>query len=120
MTRDTVCPDDNEGADEVAVRDEWAVTCRDLAGRRRALSVFVSADRVVLVAPPGEAAVLTSLDVGRLRAVLRDAVMQAGDTDPGEAATEPTTDRFTVLEADSPEATPPADAPDDTPGDDRP
>lgn len=119
MPRDTVCPDDNEGADEVAVRDEWAVTCRDLAGRRRALSVFVSADRVVLVAPPGEAAVLTSLDVGRLRAVLRDAVMQAGDTS-GDATAEPATDRFTVLEADPPEAAPPADGPDDAAGDDRP
>ncbi len=99
------------------MRDEWAVTCRDLAGRRRALSVFVSADRVVLVAPPGEAAVLTSLDVGRLRAVLRDAVMQAGDTDSGDAA-EPATDHFAVLEADPP-AGPPADASDDAAGDDR-
>ncbi len=31
----------------------------------------------MLVAPPGEAAVLNSLDVGRLRAALRDAVMLA-------------------------------------------
>ncbi len=70
------------------MRDEWAVSCRDLAGRRRALSVFVSADRVVLIAPPGEAAVLSTLDVGRLRAALRDAVIQVGDApdlpdDPG-------------------------------------
>ncbi|WP_197320193.1 hypothetical protein [Saccharomonospora sp. NB11] len=60
-------------------RDEWAVPCRDLAGRRRELMVFVNAGRVVLVAPPGEAAVLNSLDVGRLRAALRDAVMLADD-----------------------------------------
>ncbi|EID52902.1 hypothetical protein AB8O38_18610 [Saccharomonospora xinjiangensis] len=60
-------------------RDEWAVPCRDLAGRRRELTVFVNAGRVVLVAPPGEAAVLTSLDVGRLRGALREAVMQADD-----------------------------------------
>lgn len=102
------------------MRDEWAVTCRDLAGRRRALSVFVSADRVVLIAPPGEAAVLTSLDVGRLRAVLRDAVMQVGDGEPEDLPAEPVTDRFTVLEADHPpEATAPTEEP-DPPGDDRP
>lgn len=63
----------------MGVRDEWAVPCRDLAGRRRDLTVFVSAGRVVLIAPPGEAAVLTSLDVGRLRSVLRDAVIQVDE-----------------------------------------
>jgi len=41
--------------------------------------VFVNAGRVVLVAPSGEAAVLTSLDVGRLRAALREAVIQVDD-----------------------------------------
>ncbi|MEC3973682.1 hypothetical protein [Amycolatopsis sp. H20-H5] len=56
-------------------RDEWSVSCRDLAGRRRDLTVFVNSDKVVLVAPPGEAAVLGPLDVGRLRAALRDAVV---------------------------------------------
>ncbi|MFF5987711.1 hypothetical protein [Prauserella flavalba] len=60
----------------MAVRDEWAISCRDLAGRKRELTVFVSSERVVLVAPPGEAAVLAPLDVGRLRAALRDAVVQ--------------------------------------------
>ncbi|WP_199435537.1 hypothetical protein [Qaidamihabitans albus] len=68
----------------MAVRDEWAISCRDIAGRRREVTVFVSSDRVVLVAPPGEAAVLAPLDVGRLRAALRDAVVrvaQAGGED---------------------------------------
>nr|WP_019806554.1 hypothetical protein [Saccharomonospora halophila] len=101
------------------MRDEWAVTCRDLAGRRRALSVFVSADRVVLVAPPGEAAVLTSLDVGRLRAVLRDAVMRVGEDQPEDPPGEAATDRFTVREADPTEAPGVGDEP-DPPGDDRP
>jgi hypothetical protein len=32
---------------------------------------------VVLVAPPGETAILSPLDVGRLRAALRDAVVDA-------------------------------------------
>ncbi|RZQ59714.1 hypothetical protein [Amycolatopsis suaedae] len=65
----------------MAARDEWSVSCRDLAGRKRDLTIFTSNDRVVLVAPPGEAAVLGPLDVGRLRAALRDAVVavaQAG------------------------------------------
>jgi hypothetical protein len=59
---------------------EWSITCRDLAGRRRDLTVFVRQGRVVLVAPPGETAVLNPLDVGRLRAVLRDAVLDASQT----------------------------------------
>jgi hypothetical protein len=59
----------------VPTRDEWSISCRDLAGRRRDVTVFVSSDKVVLVVPPGEAAVLAPLDVGRLRAALRDAVV---------------------------------------------
>ncbi|WP_033295299.1 hypothetical protein [Amycolatopsis jejuensis] len=64
------------GQDDSAVRNEWAIGCRDLAGRRRDVTVFVSSDdKVVVVAPPGEAAVLGPLEVGRLRAALRDAVV---------------------------------------------
>ncbi|GAA3583944.1 hypothetical protein GCM10022222_80820 [Amycolatopsis ultiminotia] len=60
----------------MAGQDEWSVGCRDLAGRRRDLTVFVSSeDKIVIVAPPGEAAVLGPLEVGRLRAALRDAVV---------------------------------------------
>lgn len=54
---------------------EWTIACRDLAGRRRTVQVLVSEGKVVLVAPPGETAVLAPLDVGRLRAALRDAVV---------------------------------------------
>lgn len=72
----------------MVVRDEWAVSCRDLAGRRREVTVMVSSERVVLIAPPGEAAVLTPLDVGRLRAALRDAVVRVGATPMGEDNTE--------------------------------
>ena len=60
-------------------RGEWSIGCRDLAGRRRDVTVFVNNDKVVLVAPPGEAAVLGPLDVGRLRAALRDAVVATAD-----------------------------------------
>jgi len=56
---------------------EWSVSCRDLAGRKREVTVFVRAGRVVLVSPPGETAIFTPLDVGRLRAALRDAVVDA-------------------------------------------
>ncbi|WP_436494811.1 hypothetical protein [Actinokineospora sp. HUAS TT18] len=56
---------------------EWTVSCRDIAGRRRDVTVFVRQGRVVLVAPPGETAILSPLDVGRLRAALRDAVVDA-------------------------------------------
>lgn len=62
----------------VAARDEWSISCRDLAGKRRQLTVIASGGRVLLVAPPGEAAVLEPLDVGRLRATLRDAVVEVG------------------------------------------
>ncbi|WP_414638829.1 hypothetical protein [Actinophytocola sp.] len=62
---------------DVTSHKEWAIVCRDVAGRRRDLTVFVRQGRVVLVAPPGETAVLTPLDVGRLRAALRDAVVDA-------------------------------------------
>ncbi|WP_204456255.1 hypothetical protein [Actinokineospora baliensis] len=56
---------------------EWSVSCRDIAGRRRDVTVFVRGGRVVLVAPPGETAIFSPLDIGRLRAALRDAVVDA-------------------------------------------
>lgn len=58
-------------------QDEWSVSCQDLAGRKRDLTVSISQGRVVVVAPPGEAAVLAPLEVGRLRGALRDAVVAA-------------------------------------------
>lgn len=61
----------------MSVNREWTVSCRDIAGRRRDMQIFVRQGRVVVVAPPGETAVLSPLDVGRLRAALRDAVMDA-------------------------------------------
>jgi hypothetical protein len=59
------------------VNKEWSVSCRDIAGRRREVTIFVRQGRVMLVAPPGETAILSPLDVGRLRAALRDAVVDA-------------------------------------------
>jgi hypothetical protein len=68
----------------VAARDEWSISCRDLAGRRTDVTVFVSSDKVVIVVPPGEAAVLGPLDVGRLRAALRDAVVAVAENPESE------------------------------------
>lgn len=65
-------------------RKEWAVSCRDVAGRRRDLTVFVSQGHVVVVAPPGETAILEPLEVGRLRAALREAVVNASVPDDQE------------------------------------
>lgn len=59
---------------------EWWVSCRDIAGRRRDLQIIARQGQVVLVAPPGETAILSPLDVGRLRAALRDAVVDASLT----------------------------------------
>lgn len=56
---------------------EWLVPCRDVAGRRRDVTVFTEQGFVVLAVPPGEVAVLAPLAVGRLRAALRDAVLHA-------------------------------------------
>jgi hypothetical protein len=66
----------------VSGHKEWWVSCRDIAGRRRDLQVIARNGHVVLVAPPGETAILSPLDVGRLRAALRDAIMDASVTQP--------------------------------------
>jgi hypothetical protein len=61
----------------VSARDEWTISCRDMAGRRREVTIFAGDGKVVLIAPPGETAIFAPLDVGRLRAALRDAVVSA-------------------------------------------
>jgi hypothetical protein len=61
----------------VSVRKDWLISCRDVAGRRRDIIVFTDHGRVIVVSPPGETAVLSPLEVGRLRAALRDAVIDA-------------------------------------------
>ena len=62
--------------------DRWIAPCRDEANRRRKLLVVLTSEgRVALVVPPGEMAVLDLLTVGRLRAVLREAVFALDDPD---------------------------------------
>lgn len=59
---------------------QWVAACRDMAGRRREILVLpTDDDRVALIVPPGEIAVLEPLQVGRLRAALRDAVFALDD-----------------------------------------
>lgn len=51
--------------------------CGDVVGRHRDITVFTAPGFVVVIVPPGETAILAPLHVGRLRAALRDAVIQA-------------------------------------------
>lgn len=61
---------------------QWVAACRDIAGRRREILVLpTDDDRVALVLPPGQVAVLEPLQAGRLRAALRDAVFALDDPD---------------------------------------
>ena len=54
---------------------QWLARCRDIAGRRGEILVIpTDDDRVALVFPPGEVAVLDPLQAGRLRGALRDVV----------------------------------------------
>ncbi|AOS60891.1 hypothetical protein [Actinoalloteichus hymeniacidonis] len=54
-------------------RPHWLVDCRDVANRPCVITVLVDNGKVVLLGPPGETAVLTQAEVGRLRTVLQEA-----------------------------------------------
>lgn len=43
-----------------AVRSHWWVECADPFGRCRAMNVVIHDDRVVVVAPPGQSAVMSA------------------------------------------------------------
>ncbi len=58
-------------------RQVWRVDCGDVVNRDRCLTVLVERNRVVLVGPPGETAVLDTGQLGRLRIALREAAEQA-------------------------------------------
>ena len=65
------------GRDHDGNRHWWRVSCRDVINRERFLTVLIDRDRVVLVGPPGETAVLSPTQVGQLSDALREAVGQA-------------------------------------------
>lgn len=58
-------------------RQVWRINCGDVVNRERCLTVLVERNRVVLVGPPGETAVLTPGQLGQLRTALREAAEQA-------------------------------------------
>jgi hypothetical protein len=61
------------GHDHEGNRHWWRVSCRDVIDRERFLTVLIDRDRVVLVGPPGETAVLSPMQVGQLSDALREA-----------------------------------------------
>jgi hypothetical protein len=71
----TVAPPELYGS--VAGRRVWRISCGDVINRERVLTVLVERNQVVLVGPPGETAVLTTGQLGQLRAALREAAEQA-------------------------------------------
>ena len=56
---------------------QWRVRCQDVANRERFLTVFVEHGNVVLVGPPGEAAVLSHGQLSQLRTALQEAADEA-------------------------------------------
>jgi hypothetical protein len=58
-------------------RKVWRIDCGDVVNRDRCLTVLVERNRVVLVGPPGETAVLNTGQLGQLRNALREAAEQA-------------------------------------------
>lgn len=59
------------------VNQQWRVSCQDTDGQRRGMSVRVDQGEVVVVMPSGELTTLQPMEVGRLRAALRSAVLTA-------------------------------------------
>jgi hypothetical protein len=67
------------GHDHEGKRHWWRVSCRDVINRERFLHVLIDRDRVVLVGPPGETAVMSQNQVGQLANALLEASGQAGE-----------------------------------------
>lgn len=61
----------------------WSVSCHDPFGRDRALMVLVENERVVLVPPPGAAAVLSVQQAQGLGWTLDQAAIRAQDRRAG-------------------------------------
>ena len=60
-------------------KQQWRVNCQDTEGQRRGMSVRVDHGEVVVVTPSGELT-LEPMEVGRLRAALRSAVLTAASS----------------------------------------
>lgn len=70
-------------------RGPWAVTCRDVAGRPRRLTVLVRGSEVVVVAPAGEAAALNAAEAEQFRSVFATATATEVAATPAPAASGP-------------------------------
>lgn len=69
----------------------WSVACRDFACRERTLRVVVWGAEVVIVAPPGESAVLDHVAIAQLRSAVVQAAQVANAPVPGVPGRAPAT-----------------------------
>lgn len=67
----------------------WSVVCRDFAGRERPLRVVVRGAEVVIVAPPGETAVLDHAALAQLHSAVVQAAQVANAPAPGPPGPRP-------------------------------
>lgn len=63
--------------ERVANRLEWRIRCNDALDRERCLTVVVDNGQVLVVGPPGEAAVLSPGQLGQFRTALLEAAERA-------------------------------------------
>lgn len=66
------------GRDREGNRHWWRISCRDVINRERYLTVLVDRERVVVMGPPGETAVLSPNQASQLREALQQAAERAG------------------------------------------
>jgi hypothetical protein len=64
-------------------RDQWIVPCRDAAGRERTLCVIVRGSEVVILAPPGESAILDRTGAARFLSIVAMSAHVANTPAPG-------------------------------------
>lgn len=57
--------------------NQWRLNYRDFVGRKRELTITSEPATVTLRLPTGDTAAFTPLEIGRLRAALRDAAVEA-------------------------------------------
>lgn len=76
----------------------WTVVCRDFAGRERTLRVVVRGSEVMVVAPPGETAVLNPAAADQFRSAVVKATEVATTPAPGAPGRAATTGTASTAE----------------------
>ncbi|WP_110344072.1 hypothetical protein [Prauserella flavalba] len=76
----------------------WTVMCRDFAGRERPLRVVVRGAEVVIMAPPGETAVLDHAAFAQLRSAVAQAAQAVTAPAPGAPGRAPATGTASTAE----------------------